>query len=53
MSKGSNKQSRVKEETNETLEEAAERLAQLIWDHWLYMQEQKKKEKGAKSFVAF
>jgi len=51
MSKGSNKQSQPKESTieqeenNERIEEAADRLAQLIWDHWLYMQEQKKKGK--------
>jgi hypothetical protein len=51
MPKVSDKQSQPKEsaieqeETNEKIGEAADRLAQLIWDHWLYMQEQKKEKK--------
>jgi len=29
----------------EQMEEVAKRVADLIWRHWLYMQEQKKKKK--------
>jgi len=32
------------EETKQMIEMAAEQLADLIWRHWLYMQEQKKKK---------
>ena len=33
-----------KEETRQMIEMAAERVADLIWRHWLYLQEQKKKK---------
>lgn len=33
------------ETTEELVEMAADQLANLIWDHWMYMQEQKKKNK--------
>ena len=31
------------DEVNQMVEMAAEQLANLIWDHWLYIQNQKKK----------
>ena len=31
------------DEVNQMVEMAAEQLANLIWDHWLYIQRQKKK----------
>ena len=31
-------------ETKETIDAAAERVADLIWRHWLYMQEKKKRK---------
>ena len=33
------------DEVNQMVEMAAEQLANLIWDHWLYIQGQKKKKK--------
>lgn len=35
-----------KEEAKQMLEMAAERVADLIWRHWLYIQGQKRKKKG-------
>ena len=35
-----------KEETKQMIEMAAERVADLIWRHWLYMQGQKKKKRS-------
>ncbi len=33
------------DDSNQMVEMAAEQLANLIWDHWLYIQGQKKKKK--------
>jgi hypothetical protein len=34
------------DDTNQMVEMAAEQLANLIWDHWLYIQSQKKKKQA-------
>lgn len=34
------------DDTSQMMEMAAEQLANLIWDHWLYIQSQKKKKQS-------
>jgi hypothetical protein len=34
------------DDTRQMVEMAAEQLANLIWDHWLYIQRQKKKKRS-------
>jgi len=34
------------DDTSQMVEMAAEQLANLIWDHWLYIQSQKKKKQS-------
>ena len=34
------------DDTRQMVEMAAEQLANLIWDHWLYIQSQKKKKRS-------